>query len=362
MNTLKRLLLGSLLAFAFMVQAEPVGTAFTYQGELQQSGTPASGSYDFQFDLFSVELNGDPVTTPIQLENVDVQDGVFTVELDFGSASFSGEQLWLEIGVREGASTGGFQGLAPRQQISAAPFALLSQRVAAGSVGTGEIIPDQVQRRVMGVCAVGTVLIGINQDGSLICATFADQVPDVEARIATLEEEPAGLACVQGETVMIGGVTYTIPKAGLSILSVGPNLGATGFQPFTVQTCDWTQNGALLNIYQTVAEGGWNEEHNLPTLTQTEATPTSPRVEQIELAISEVDTIGELTNSTTLFNSDDEGVLTYVLRVYDSNGLLADCIAWGHDVPAVFSGAAPDINPTTDASEISPANCADLSG
>ena len=362
MKTFKRLLLGSLLAFAFMVQAEPVGTAFTYQGELQQSGDPATGSYDFQFDLFDAEVNGDPVTTPIQLENVNVQDGVFTVELDFGSASFSGERLWLEIGVREGASTGGFQGLTPRQQISAAPFALLSQRVAAGSVGAGEIIPDQVQRRAAGVCDAGTVLVGINEDGSLICADFADQLPDVEARIATLEGEPAVLACVQGETVMIGGATYNISKAGLSILGADPNLGVTGFQPFTVLACDWTQNGALLNVYQTGVESGWNEEHELPTLTQTEATPTSPRVEQIELAVNEVGTIGELNNSTTLFNSDDQGSLTYVLRVYDSNGLLADCIAWGQDVPAVFSGAALYLNPTTDASEISPANCADYSG
>ena len=77
--------------------AEPIGTSFTYQGELNQQGIPASGAFDFQFDLYDVADDGAALTTPIQLEDVSVQDGVFTVELDFGASPFTGQSLWLEI-------------------------------------------------------------------------------------------------------------------------------------------------------------------------------------------------------------------------------------------------------------------------
>ena len=38
--------------------AEPAGTSFTYQGDLQQLGQPATGTFDFQFELFDVDSEG----------------------------------------------------------------------------------------------------------------------------------------------------------------------------------------------------------------------------------------------------------------------------------------------------------------
>ncbi len=40
------------------VGAAPLGTAFTYQGRLHQSGQPAAGSYDLRFSLFDAESGG----------------------------------------------------------------------------------------------------------------------------------------------------------------------------------------------------------------------------------------------------------------------------------------------------------------
>jgi hypothetical protein len=114
----------TLILFAATAVAEPLGTGFTYQGELKQQGVPANGSFDFEFNLFDVAVDGISLTAPFQLEEISVQDGVFTVELDFGTDPYNGEQLWLDIKVREGASTGGYTALLPRQKLTSSPYAL----------------------------------------------------------------------------------------------------------------------------------------------------------------------------------------------------------------------------------------------
>jgi hypothetical protein len=45
------LLITALVLSAGKLIAEPLGTAFTYQGQLNQSGSPANGLHDFQFSL-----------------------------------------------------------------------------------------------------------------------------------------------------------------------------------------------------------------------------------------------------------------------------------------------------------------------
>jgi hypothetical protein len=102
--------------------AAPVGSAFTYQGKLSDGGAPANGVYDFQFELRAAP-DGGGASVPVLLEDVAVTNGLFTVQLDFGTNAFNAGARWLEIGVRAGASAGGFTGLLPRQPITAAPVA-----------------------------------------------------------------------------------------------------------------------------------------------------------------------------------------------------------------------------------------------
>ena len=106
-----------------IVSAEATtGTAFTYQGRLTDDGSPADGEYDFEFKLYDDADNqvGSTVTVADKL----VTDGVFTVEVDFGSGAFNGEARFLEIGVRVGSSDGDYTTLAPRQALTPAPYAL----------------------------------------------------------------------------------------------------------------------------------------------------------------------------------------------------------------------------------------------
>src|SRR4051812_40482281 len=75
----------------------PVGSSFTYQGQLGNNGSPANGQYDFTFTLYDGATAGTQIGSPILVGNQTVSNGLFTVNLDFGVAVFQGEARWLEI-------------------------------------------------------------------------------------------------------------------------------------------------------------------------------------------------------------------------------------------------------------------------
>ncbi|EEF57835.1 FG-GAP repeat domain-containing protein [Pedosphaera parvula] len=101
------------------------GTAFTYQGRLNLNGSPASGTYDFQFILFNVNQFGFPAAPILTNTSVAVNNGLFTSLLDFGGGIFTGSNYWLEIGVRTNGA-GAFSTLAPRQVLTPSPYAVFA--------------------------------------------------------------------------------------------------------------------------------------------------------------------------------------------------------------------------------------------
>lgn len=136
---MKRAILVSVLVFvlAFVAgqgrtsKAAPMSTAFTYQGRLMDVNVPADGLYDFRFDLYDDHNAGNQQGSTVDINDLDVIDGYFTVELDFGNV-FTGEAFWLEIAIREGDSSGDFTTLIPRQKITPAPYAI--HAVTAGNL------------------------------------------------------------------------------------------------------------------------------------------------------------------------------------------------------------------------------------
>jgi hypothetical protein len=101
--------------------AQSAGSAFTYQGQLREGGVPADGSYDFRFTLY--DNVGTVVGGPISIENWLVDNGLFSVILDFGSSPFTGDARFLEIGVRPGDSGTVVTYLTPRQELTPTPYA-----------------------------------------------------------------------------------------------------------------------------------------------------------------------------------------------------------------------------------------------
>ncbi len=121
------------LAAAFAAPtASASGTEFTYQGRLQDDTAPAEGLYDFEFRLHDNLSGGNPVGSLVTLADIPVEHGVFTVQLDFGPGMFAGQARWLSVAVREGASSGNYELLTPRQPLSATPYA---QYALAGNPG-----------------------------------------------------------------------------------------------------------------------------------------------------------------------------------------------------------------------------------
>ncbi len=112
----------------------PLGTAFTYQGQLKSGGAPTTGMCDFQFSLYDQSGTGTPPTGGTQLGitetdlSVQVTNGLFTVPLnfnnEFGTTAFDGDVRYLQIAVRCPTGVGSYTTLSPRQMLSGVPYAL----------------------------------------------------------------------------------------------------------------------------------------------------------------------------------------------------------------------------------------------
>jgi hypothetical protein len=129
-------LLAILILNLQLANAFAQGTAFTYQGQLQDNGSLASGTYNLQFTLYTNATGGASVAGPVTNNAVAVTNGLFTVTIDFGSNVWNGETNWLQIGVESnGAAT--FTNLSPRQELTPVPYAIYAEGGnAAGLSGT----------------------------------------------------------------------------------------------------------------------------------------------------------------------------------------------------------------------------------
>ncbi|HWX18471.1 MAG TPA: tail fiber domain-containing protein [Candidatus Binatia bacterium] len=110
------------------------GTAFTYQGRLNDGANPANGNYDLRFALFDALALGNQVGSPLTNAATAVSNGLFTVGLDFGGGVFPGADRWLDISVRTN-NAGAFAPLSPRQKLTATPYAITAGNVTAGGGG-----------------------------------------------------------------------------------------------------------------------------------------------------------------------------------------------------------------------------------
>ena len=135
----KTLLLLALALMTGVAGLRAQGTAFTYQGRLNDGESPATGIYDLRFTIYAAAHGGGSVVGgPVDASDVGVTNGLFTVALDFGGAAFDGSDRWLEIGVRPGASSGDFTTVVPRQKLAATPYAIRAANYS-GPVAAGQI-------------------------------------------------------------------------------------------------------------------------------------------------------------------------------------------------------------------------------
>ncbi len=156
--------------------AAPVGTAFTYQGQLKLDGVPVTQTCDFAFRLFDAATTppGDQVgptltfvSAGIDPSPIAVDKGLFEVALDFGTVVFRGEARWLQIDVCcSSPCAPSFISLSPRQELTAAPYALFALNGGSGGDGHSLDAADGVPVDAVFVDNDGRVGIGTTGPGA----------------------------------------------------------------------------------------------------------------------------------------------------------------------------------------------------
>jgi hypothetical protein len=113
---------GAAASVPAVAQATSVGGGFTYQGDLKNASGPVNATCAFQLALYDSASGGAQIGATLS-QNIQVAEGLFTAQLDFGAGVFSGQSQWLQIAVKCPGDTG-FTLLTPRQQLTAVPYAL----------------------------------------------------------------------------------------------------------------------------------------------------------------------------------------------------------------------------------------------
>jgi photosystem II stability/assembly factor-like uncharacterized protein len=167
-----------LSTFCLLPSALAQGTAFTYQGRLNDGGSAANGSYDLTFVLFNTNVTGSVLGIVSNVTSA-VSNGLFTVTLDYGN-QFDGTPRWIEISVRTNGGSG-FTTLSPRQQVRATPYAITAGNVTgvipsaavSGTYGSTVVFSNSANQFYGGFIGNGAGVTNLN--GSQISSgTVAD--------------------------------------------------------------------------------------------------------------------------------------------------------------------------------------------
>ncbi|MBN1886707.1 MAG: hypothetical protein JW850_01910 [Thermoflexales bacterium] len=132
-----------------------LGTAFSYQGRLANGGGPVDGTCDFEFSLWDALAGGGQVGGTDAEDGVVLDDGYFSVSLDFGADAFQGQARYLAIAVRCPAGGGSYVALDPRVTLAGAPYA---HSLRPGAVVSGTLAGTMLAAR--NVYTAGIALSG----------------------------------------------------------------------------------------------------------------------------------------------------------------------------------------------------------
>ena len=149
--------------------AAEVSEAIRYQGVLEENGIPITGSRDMTFSLYSDDGCTTSVNGIVDISDVPIDNGHFSVQLDFDPSVFTGQALFLEVQVESTAIA--------CQEILAVPYALSLRpgaKTATDSTAddaaafTGEVSSTSPGSYSVGLRGInnGTGDIGIGVHGS----------------------------------------------------------------------------------------------------------------------------------------------------------------------------------------------------
>jgi hypothetical protein len=263
---LKRLIpIPMLLALAVPVQpALAQGTAFTYQGRLNDNSTPVNGNFDLTFALFDTNSGGGAVAGPVTNLATLVSNGLFTTTIDFGPSVFTGASNWLQLAVRTNGGSG-FTTLTPRQQIGPTPYAIYSESsgaansVVSNGVSVGQLNTPAAPANGQVLTFIGGSMVWTNpaSGGSGWSLTGNAGTSPGTDFLGTTDN-----AALQLRVNGVQGLTLTPTANNALNLTIGPFAGATIGGEGIVAFGGYS--GAYDNVYanySTIA-GGFNNTIN----------------------------------------------------------------------------------------------------
>ncbi|NOS70578.1 MAG: hypothetical protein HOP33_11690 [Verrucomicrobia bacterium] len=202
------------------------GTAFTYQGRLEESSGPANGSYDFNFQIFDAASGGASQGGPLTNSAVSVNGSLFTVTLDFGN-QFSGADRWIEIAVRTNG-VGAFGLLSPRQKLTPTPYAIYSGSVNASGI-SGTLPPSSIANGTITTLMLASGAVGSNQlaAGAVTTVALADGAV-TGAKIFSSFNLLSTLAVTNPTPLASDQFGFAVAAVGTDKIFVGANLDDAG--------------------------------------------------------------------------------------------------------------------------------------
>lgn len=212
-----RNLLSALLIFAFAYIASAQTTTFTYQGRLTDASAQANGAYDLGFALFDAATSGAQIGAAQTRAAVNVSNGVFTVQLDFGANPFaSGANRFLEIAVKRPADAA-FTTLTPRQQLTASPFSIQSLSATTANGLSAACV----------ACVTNAQIASV--DGAKVTGTVANATNAANAATANTANTATTAGNVTGVVAIANGGTGSATKNFVDLTTAQTIAGAKTF-------------------------------------------------------------------------------------------------------------------------------------
>lgn len=120
------------VSWSFSRLAPSTSQQLVYQGFLQEAGVPYTGLADVRLTLFDAASDGTQVGSPMQVNQVAVEEGKFAAAISPSIATFDAASLYAQFEVRTGG--GSFVVLDGRRPMNATPFAFRASSAASADI------------------------------------------------------------------------------------------------------------------------------------------------------------------------------------------------------------------------------------
>lgn len=251
--------------------AHAQGTAFTYQGRLNDGTNAATGNYDLSFAIFNAMTGGTQQGGGLTNAPTAVSNGLFTVMLDFGN-QFTGGDRWLEIAVRTNGG-GAFTTLAHRQPLTPTPYAVFANTASnlTGTIPLAQLPTSLITNGASGVNFSGTfsgngagvtnLNVALNSGGviaasggfSLVSSPVVGSGPRSVIAVDVNNDGKPDLICANSGTNTLSVLTNN--GSGSFVLASTPGVGVG---PYAVTSADVNSDGKMDLICANYGSGAGN--------------------------------------------------------------------------------------------------------